>query len=714
MADTQNPFTGSDLGTFGIFNEDNRSLGGVDYTHMFRQNLLAEVRLGVSRSATWDRGRFGGANIAAQFGLPNLIPDGEAQSEPLLLDWPQIFTGNNYPNLGSGNNMPVQYFVTDWQYGFKLTWIKASHNLRWGFNRNHVQINQPYFNNLWGTYRFVGNRTGHSIADMQLGWMNNATRQVGFNRNYWRQQYMGAFINDDWKATRKLTLNLGLRWEVNRAPVDKYDRLGSYDTDALKLVIASDANAPANYQELLDKTGLRSHVVTASSVGRGRSVISSDWINFSPRVGFAYRVGDKTVVRGGYGIFLSGDILNNLRNNLSNQFPFSINQNFVGVNATPELVSIKTPFPAEREAITGTTTVNGFTMDPTQSYLQSWNITVERELFGGNAIELDYRGSKGSHLQRLFDFNQPYRNLESLVAGEGFARPYPVFNTINIFNTGSNSIYNAFNASWRRRSRGGIFWRLNYSFSKSIDDASQANGQSNGGFAGALDARNLRLDRGRSDFDRRHVLTMVGNVDLPFGKRRRWGSSWNPWMDGALGGWQLSGTATAYSGSPFTVETSTPNLDQGGSARPNRVRTGSVANGSAPGKKGVDYLWYDITAFEGVPCYVAPGGTAPAGCNASSRFGFAPFGYGNSGRNILDGPGLISADLALAKNFRVREGHNLQLRVESFNFLNRTNFIITAPMTLFDGLTGGLVNQTGAVGRGGGPRIFQYAIKYRF
>jgi hypothetical protein len=713
FARTQNPFTGSDLGTFGIFTDDDRSLGGVDYTHMFSPMFLAEFRFGMSRNATRERGRFAGENIASQLGLPNLIPEGEAAVNPYLLDWPQIFAGNNYPDLGSGANMPIEYFVTDYQYSFKFTWIKKTHNLRWGYNNNIVQMNEPYLNNQRGTFRFVGNRTGHSIADMELGWLNNVTRQVGFNRNYWRQNAMGLFINDDWKVSRNLTLNLGLRWEVNRAPYDKYDRLGSYDPAIRKLVIASDVNAPANYQQLLDRTGLRNVVTTASAVGRGRSVISTDWINFSPRVGFAYRATDKMVFRGGYGIFQGGEILNNLRNNLSNQFPFAINQNFNGLNSNPTLVSTQTPFPTEREVLTGTTTANGFTMDPSQSYLQSWNLTVERELFSSTAIELDYRGSKGTNLQRLYDYNQPYRNLESYVAGEGFARPIPEWNTINIYHTGSNSIYNAFNASWRRRSRGGLFWRVNYSYSKSIDDASQVNGQSNGGFALALDSRNLRLDRARSDWDIRHVVTAVGNVELPFGRGRQWGSSWNRWTDGFLGGWQLSGTATFYSGAPFTVETVTPNLNEGGSTRPNRLANGAIPKDWRSGKKGVDFTWYDLQAFESVPCVIQTGTNTPAGCT-TSKHGFEPFAFGNSGRNILDGPGLISTDLALAKNFVLKEGHNLQFRIESFNVLNRTNFIITAPMTQFDSLTGGLLSQVGAVGRGGGPRIFQYAIKYRF
>jgi hypothetical protein len=631
-----------------------------------------------------------------------------------MLDWPLIFAGNSYAQLGTGANMPVQFFTTDWQYGVKFTWIKNSHNIKWGFNNNLVQMNQPFFNNQRGTFRFVGNRTGNAMGDMVLGWLNNATRQTYVNRNYWRQQAMGAFFNDDWKTTRNLTLNLGMRWEVNRAPWDKYDRMGSYDISTRKLVVADDVNAPPNYQELLDETGLRDVIVTADAVGRGRSVISTDWINLTPRVGFAYRVGDKSVVRGGYGLFLGGDILNNLRNNLGNQFPYAVNQNFVGVNNNPNLVSLQNPFPEERETLTGTTNVNGFTMDPKQSYLQSWNLTVERQLFGDTAIEVDYRGSKGTHLQRLYDFNQPFRNLDSFVSGEGFARPISEWNVINIFRTGTNSNYNAFNASWRKRSRGGLFWRLNYSFSKSIDDATQVNGQSNGGFAGALDSRNLWLDRARSDFDRRHVFTMVANANLPFGKGRRFGANWNRAVDAILGGWQISGTSTAYSGAPMTIETAVPNLNLGGSARPNRISEGRVAADAFPGKKGVDFPWYDLGAFESVPCYVEAGGSPPAGCLTESAHGFSSFGFGNSGRNILDGPGLLSTDLALAKNFRLKEGHNLQLRVEAFNVFNRANFIITAPMTFYDSLVGGLLSQTGGVGRGGGPRVFQYALKYRF
>ncbi|MBI1354924.1 MAG: TonB-dependent receptor plug domain-containing protein [Acidobacteria bacterium] len=705
--DTQNPFAGgSDLGVYGADIQDNRSLGGLDYTHMFSPSLLLEVRGGFARNSAYQQGFYPGQNIAAELGMPNQIPEGESKDLPETLDWPR-FLVDNFAQIGTGANQPVQFFVTDWQYGAKMTWIKGKHNIKFGFNSNFVQFNQPYYNNQRGTYRTRGRRTGNALADLQLGWLHVANRQMGFNRNYWRQHALGAFFNDDWKATRKLTLNLGMRWEVNRAPWDKYDRLGVYDTDRLKLVIADDANTPANYQELLDRAGVRDVVATAPELGLSRSVVKTDWINFTPRVGFAYRLTDKSVVRGGYGIFLAGDILNNLRNNLSNQFPFAINQTFTGQNNNPSLVSYSNPFPDSKEVFTGSTTANGFTMEPNQAYLQSWNMTFERQLFGGTAIEVDYRGSKGTFLQRRYDFNQPFRSIDSFVAGAGFARPIPQWNALNIFSTSANSIYNAFNASFRKRSRGGLFWRVNYSYSKSIDTASQANGQSQGGFAQALDSRNLNLDRARSDWDRGHIFTVVGNYNLPFGKGRAIGANWHPAVDAILGGWQLSGTGSAYTGSPMTIETTGAALNNGESVRPNRLANGRVAADSQAGKKGADFPWYDPAAFEAVP------GCQDDVCPTSAA-GFSPFGFGNAGRNILDGPGLISFNTAFTKNFQIKEGHRLQLRLETFNIFNRTNFIIQDDMTFFNSPTAGLLSAVGAVGRGGGPRIFQYALKYRF
>ena len=366
-------------------------------------------------------------------------------------------------------------------------------------------------------------------------------------------------------------------------------------------------------------------------------------------------------------------------------------------------------------------TASGITQSPKQSYLQSWNFTIERELPGGTSIEIDYRGSKGSHLIRRYDFNQAIRTREWFLANRtaagGFTenfqslRPNPDWNAINFYNTGSNSTYNAANVSWRKRSRAGVFWRINYSFSKSIDDASRTNGSGATDFANALDRRNLRLERGRSTWDRRHVFTAVASYNLPLGRGRRWGRSWTGATNAILGGWQLSGTQTSYSGSPFTVTAANADVNLGESQRPHRLRDGFQANDPSLGSiRGSDYPFFDTRAFQDVPSCVD--GDEEAGTPLYCPEG--AFALGSSGRNILDGPGLLSANIALSKNFQLREGMRLQLRIESFNFLNRTNFIMTNEFRQFNGVGGGYFTRVGNIGRGGGPRIFQYALKLRF
>jgi len=175
-----------------------------------------------------------------------------------------------------------------------------------------------------------------------------------------------------------------------------------------------------------------------------------------------------------------------------------------------------------------------------------------------------------------------------------------------------------------------------------------------------------------------------------------------------LGGWQLSGTARAYSGPPFTVRTNDVDLNLGESQRPNRVTKGVQSDTAFPGRRGPDFPWYNLRAFEQVPCADPDQGGS---CSASA-YGFQPFQFGNSGRNILDGPGLMAINLGMRKNFRFAEGRSIQFRLDAFNILNRTNFLL--PDNFFNSVTGGLITQVGDPGRQGGPRVFQAGLTYRF
>ncbi|MBI3282421.1 MAG: TonB-dependent receptor, partial [Acidobacteria bacterium] len=219
---TENPFAGgSELGIFGQSIEDDRSLAGLDWTHMFSPTFLMEFRTGFSRNSARNRGQFQGRDIASELGLPSLTTD------PELLDFPKITVRDHF-QIGTGDNQPVQYHVTDIQYNQKVTWVAGRHVVKAGLDVSRVRFNQPYFNNIRGTYNFQGRWTGAPIGDLLLGLLNNSSRQVGFARNYYRSTSYGFFFNDDWKIGRSLTLNLGMRYEINKPPADRYDRIANF------------------------------------------------------------------------------------------------------------------------------------------------------------------------------------------------------------------------------------------------------------------------------------------------------------------------------------------------------------------------------------------------------------------------------------------------------------------------------------------------------
>jgi hypothetical protein len=216
-----------------------------------------------------------------------------------------------------------------------------------------------------------------------------------------------------------------------------------------------------------------------------------------------------------------------------------------------------------------------------------------------------------------------------------YPKPIPNLNTISYYSFGGNSSYNSGTFSLRKRFARGLFFRVNYVFAKSIDTASGLNYAGDGGYAGAQDARNLNAERGRSDFDIRHVFSMNFTYQLPSGHH---------WL---TSGWQLAGTGRAYSGQPFTPQTSAGNTDLGEPTRPDRIATGTVANPSPD-------RWFDVNAFPPVP--------------------LTAFRFGNSGRNILDGPGFMAINLSASKRFRISERAEAQLRWEAFNVTNHTDF----------------------------------------
>ncbi len=295
-------------------------------------------------------------------------------------------------------------------------------------------------------------------------------------------------------------------------------------------------------------------------------------------------------------------------------------------------------------------------------------------------------------------------SIASYQATGTFPVAYPALSTITYADFRGNSIYNAAQFTLRKQSSSGFFYRISYTYSKSIDDASQLNGGS------TLDVRQWRrtieisvLDRARSDFDRGHVFQAVFSYPLPVGRGQKFLANSGKWVNGFLGQWQLSGTSVYQTGPPMTIEDSTYNVAVGGSLRPNRIANGALTSGT--GRRGIDYPWYDPGDFQPVPQCVSRTNCAP------DKYGFLPFGDGTSGRGILDAPGTENINLTLLKNFRMSERRSFQFRWEVFNVFNHPNFILLN--RFFNETAAGYLTSVAASGQGG-PRIMQFSLKYLF
>ncbi len=703
------PFAGSPLAIWGNLARNRRSLLSVRHTHTFSPTLVLEFAGGYSQRDNFVTS-IAADDDPATIGLP--VPEDLPEH---LVGLPRVNVNGHWP-LGQGANTPNEQEIMDLQFTGRLSWIRQSHTIKMGFDFNRTLYDQPLWNNARGTFVFNRKFTKHSVGDLLLGRLTNSNRRVSTTENALRADGFGMFLNDDWKVNRNLTLNLGVRYEFDLPPYDVNDRLSTYRPDLNKVVLAGDKDLP-NLAELLEAQGLTGRTALAKDVGMSRRLIDPDFNNISPRLGFAWRpFGDnKHVIRGGYGIFYQGYLLNPVRSQLAGGFPFTLNQAFNSANRPGiPLPTIQNPFPEGRAAIpggqAGVNNVNAFDPDPPSAYLQSWNFTVERDVGGGQVVEIGYVGSKGTHLQRRYNLNLPIRDPALATIGANgnyiFPRPIEGFNNLNYNSFGANSTFHSMQASLRRRSRSGFFYRLNYTFGKSIDDASTHN-DGRVGTGGALDNRNLKLDRGRSNFDQRHVVTIATRYPMPIGRGRHFLPNLRGPVQAIIGGWQLASTVRAYSGQPFSVLTSNVDLNAGESRRPNRIGHGYQDPSAADGRKGVDFPWYDITAFERVPC-IGTENNNGIEC-VQSAHGFEPFNPGDSGRNILDMPGQFNMNLSLQKNFQFENRRRLQVRLDAFNALNAAQLgNLTAAAASFDGIQGGLIANSRPA------RIMQASLSYYF
>ncbi len=595
-------------------------------------------------------------------------------AQPLTYGAPAV-TIAGHPQAGfSTNNAFFQWITQSAQIVDNLSVTIGRHTIKTGGAYQRKQLNSTQWGAPNGDYGFTGVYTSRppvgtptrqaAIADALLGYP--ATYSVQTTPYEQRLRYSNAalYVQDDWRASPKLTLNLGLRWEYFGKPYDRFDRIASFDL--------------ASGQQLL-----------AGQDGTPRNLINADRNNFGPRVGFAWRPlsTESLVVRGAYGLFYSPPIGNDFRSRgLQDPFAFLVTRPYRPASSTspiPEYTAQDPLVGANRQT---NLTRAGVDRNLRDAYVQQWNLSVQKLVTANLLWEAAYRGSKSTRLQTNLNYNEIFPNPPQPPDFQ-MIFPYPNLAGVSILESRGAANYHALTTRLERRYSNGLTFLANYTFSKTLTDVDSSTvGVAIGaGAFGPNTIRNLKDNKGPAVFDRPHQLNLSAVYDLPLFRRAPAAARL------LLGGWQVAPIWTAYVGAYLTPGNF--NVQYTGS-RPDALRNPNLGRG----ERSID-RWFDTEAIR----------------NAT------PGRFGNSGKGIIQGSGVNNWDLNLSKNFLFTERHRLQFRAELFNAFNHAQFDDPVLQPLVRDASGRILNPNAGkitsasdFGFRQVERVIQFGLKYTF
>ncbi|RXH58303.1 TonB-dependent receptor [Granulicella sibirica] len=586
------------------------------YVHVFSPHIVNELRLGTDLEHVKQLSVRANTNFtAASIGINGFLvggPNGRVLT-PAEEGFPTLSI-SGYINVGDGTAASNLDDSRTYQLADNLTWTRGKHTIVFGADIRHVQDNATTNNTPYGSESFTGSITGNAAADFILGYPATSITPEGVPISKLRQWRTGAYVQDDWKLTPKLTLNIGLRHDLWVPPVDVN-----------------------NVSRTLDFSG-PTPVFTPAPGARLNNIWSVSDKDFEPRVGFAYSIDPTTVIRGAYGISFFGGQFDNI--NILQLNPPTAGSLTISNTTTNPIATISTPVPAAlypANPFYNATTLNASRTHP-DLYLQTTNLAVSKQFYS-NVLDITYVHVKGTHEDSsLTYFNSPQPGPGAIQA----RRPYPTFARIRMLDFSGASGYNALQVHFEHRMTHSLSFTGVYSWSHTIDNqGADVNG-------GGCECQNPRVihEWANGLTDQRHTLTVGYVWKLP-----KLSDNQNAIARAFLNGWGLNGIAQVASGTPLFITQSTDaqNTDNGWE-RPNLVIgvNPRLNNRSVNG-------WFNTAAFT-TSTYLT--------------------GYGTTPRNPFVGPATRNTNLALARNFTMpyNEGHHLELRLEAFNALNTPQF----------------------------------------
>jgi hypothetical protein len=722
---TPSPFQNQlDGGAFSDGLEDDTfHSAAISETHLFSPNLVNEFRFGYNRINSHRLQLNANENVSAELGYPG-VPYG-----PDLGGLPQISIDDGTATIGSAGYLPAiekqnSYVVTE-----NLTWIHGRHSAKFGTEIRNEQFTLFEPSAARGNVNFASDFTdnpaapttgGEAFATFLLGVPDFGQITNTHNVDYHRQIY-SVYAQDDFRMTHRLTLNLGLRYELFTTIKAAGNEQATFDFSNDSIVVPSGQNA-----QLTPFLAANIPILRNGSAG----LISPDLNNFAPRLGLAYQISSKLVLRTGYGIFYGGQE-NGPYSNPSPGFnpPFFVTNSYsppcfnpsasaaAGDCSIPGLNMFYQGFPSN--ALTDPNTPILFSVSPKvrTPYTQQWHLGFQYELPSQTVLEISYAGSHGSDLYNFYNGNQAQPDVAFCTTAPNTPGNCPtaprrpaqmcdnsvfppncneVFDTpIDLLRTDGFSNYNSLQVRLEKNFSHGLQFEASYTYAHALDDASSAalGSLNNGDFRNELYPFE---EYGNADFDVRHRFVISYIYQLPFGNGKQFAGNATGLMNQVIGNWQVAGITTASAGNWFTISDSVTNVstsDGGGGVGFYEVRPNVVANPN------------------GTPCMP---GTAFNTCAFVDNT--IPFTFGNAGRNIVRGPGFQNWDLSIFKLFPIREQMRVEFRAEFFNIWNHVNPVFEPvgeiseePQPLEFGTP-----QFGYTQGARDPRFIQFALKYYF
>ena len=570
------------------------------------------------------------------------------------------FGGGAISTVGECSDCPFVNHDTIFQWTDNFSWTHGKHTFRFGGDARRMRYNQIGAVVARGRFTFNGTYTAdptltspppqNTLADFLLGYMTTSEGQSGAPIAAFRSYSLNVNVTDSWKVTPKLTLNYGLRYELEPPYTDKYDNIVNiafnWNNSTIPTYVRAGTgdfyggNPPPPFQ-------LPPGIPFTRGMFGNRAYQTS-YKDIAPRFGMAYSVNPKTVLRAGGGIYYIREI-GNAQFDLVRNAPFSTRRS---ENAQSSLVpSLNWQVPFVQTATPSFILVNQYNQNT--PYVPQWSAGVQREITGNSSLEINYLGSSGVHLQRLMTYNTaipgPPTNINN-------RRPaYPLYGgTFQVMNDPSHSSYDALQIRFQQRLSHGVTFLSSYSWSKSIDNGSGIRTVDGDSLTPSNDY-NLQLDRGRSAFDFRHRWTTSFLYALPVGRGRALGSGMNHVADALIGGWQTGGIVTLQSGFPFTLYCGSGAIQNGGD---NCYPDGLGGTSSLASDQRGPNRWFNVGNF----------------VNRVNDPSLPQYRYGNNARNNIIGPPLVELDFSVSKNFRLTEKRGLEFRTEFFNIMNHPIF----------------------------------------